>query len=171
MNKYIVLLTIFAVVAAIFTIPLLVNEVANAKTLKKIQFTKTITSMQDPGQGHESHQLAIILSPNMGTLYDGSLTYTASEPVQIVVLHEISKDDAKGQPTWTVDGNTVFGLTLVDTGTNAGSFEFTGAALALHTKNTNKFAATVSVDGWMRDRKSTRLNSSHIQKSRMPSSA
>jgi len=150
MNKYIILITIFAVVAVIFSVPLLVNEVANAKTLKKIQFTKTVTSMQDPGQGHEGHQLAIILSPNMVTLYDGSLTYTASEPVQIVVLHEIDKDDAKGQPTWTVDGNTVFALTLVDPGTSAGSFEFTGAALALHTKNTNKFTATVSVDGWMR---------------------
>ena len=150
MNKYIVLITIFVVVAAIFSVPLLVNEVANAKTLKKIQFIKTLTSMQDPAQGHEGHQLAIILSPNMGTLYDGSLTYTASEPVQIVVLHEIDKDDAKGQPIWTVDGNTVFGLTLVDPGTNAGSFEFTGTALALHTKNTNKFTATVSVDGWMR---------------------
>ena len=150
MNKYIVIITISIVVIGIFSISLLVNEAANAKTLKKIQFTKTLTSMQDPGQGHESHQLAIILSPNMNTLYDGSLTYTASEPVQIVVLHEINKDDAKGQPTWTVDGNTVFGLTLVDPGTNAGSFEFTGAALALHTKNTNKFTATVSVDGWLR---------------------
>src|SRR3989304_9343279 len=120
MNKYIILITIFVVVAVIFSVPLLVNEVANAKTLKKIQFTKTVTSMQDPGQGHEGHQLAIILSPNMVTLYDGSLTYTASEPVQIVVLHEIDKDDAKGQPTWTVDGNTVFGWTLVDPGTSAG---------------------------------------------------
>src|SRR3970040_164682 len=120
MNKYIILITIFAVVAVIFSVPLLVNEVANAKTLKKIQFTKTVTSMQD--QGHESHQLAIILSPNMVTLYDGSLTYTASEPVQIVVLHEIDKDDAKGQPTRTVDGNTVFGWTLVAPGTRAGSF-------------------------------------------------
>jgi len=150
MNKYIVIIAISIVVTGIFFIPLLVNETVNAKTLKKIQFTKTLTSMQDLGQGHESHQLAIILSPNMNTLYDGSLTYTASEPVQIVVLHEINKDDAKGQPTWTVDSNTVFGLTLVDPGTNAGSFEFTGAALALHTKNTNKFTATVSVDGWLR---------------------
>jgi len=150
MNKYIILITIFAVVAVIFSVPLLVNEVANAKTLKKIQFTKTVTSMQDPGQGHESHQLAIILSPNKGAIYDGSITYTASEPVQIVVLHEIDKEDAKGQPTWTVDGDTVFGLTLVDPGTNAGSYEFTGAALALHTKNTNKFTTTVSVDGWIR---------------------
>jgi len=150
MNKFMVMAIVIGAIAAIFLAPLLTDQFVNAKTLKKIQFTQTLTSMQDPGQGHESHQLAIILSPNKGAIYDGSITYTASEPVQIVILHEINKDDAKGQPTWTVDGNTVFGLTLVDPGTNAGSYEFTGAALALHTKNTNKFTATVSVDGWIR---------------------
>src|SRR5574342_274529 len=150
MNKYLVVAIITVVISMIFSIPLLTDQFVNAKTLKKIQFTQTLTSMQDPGQGHESHQLAIILSPNKGAIYDGSITYTASEPVQIVILHEINKEDAKGQPTWTVDGNTIFGLTLVDPGTSAGSYEFTGAALALHTKNTNKFTATVSVDGWIR---------------------
>ena len=150
MNKYLTIIIIAIFIATIFSVPLLTDQFVNAKTLKKIQFTQTLTSMQDPGQGHESHQLAIILSPNKGAIYDGSITYTASEPVQIVVLHEIDKEDAKGQPTWTVDGDTVFGLTLVDPGTNAGSYEFTGAALALHTKNTNKFTTTVSVDGWIR---------------------
>ena len=150
MNKYLVMAIIAVFIATIFSIPLLTDQLVNAKILKKIQFTQTLTSMQDPGQGHEGHQLAIILSPNKGAIYDGSITYAASEPVQIVILHEINKDDAKGQPTWTVDGNTVFGLTLVDPGTNAGSYEFTGAALALHTKNTNKFTTTVSVDGWIR---------------------
>src|SRR5574338_48848 len=150
MNKYLVVAIITVAISMIFSIPLLTDQFVNAKTLKKIQFTQTLTSMQDPGQGHEGHQLALILSPNKGAIYDGSITYTASEPVQIIVLHEMNKDDAKGQPTWTVDGNTVFGLTLVDPGTNAGSYEFTGAALALHTKNTNKFTATVSVDGWIR---------------------
>ncbi|HSD05554.1 MAG TPA: hypothetical protein VLB45_07395 [Nitrosopumilaceae archaeon] len=151
MNKYVVVIAIIAISATIFSIPLLTDQFVNAKTsTKKVQFTQTLTSMQDPGQGHESHQLAIILSPNKGSLYDGSLTYAASEPVQIVILHEINKDDAKGQPTWTVDGDTIFGLTLVDPGTSSGSYEFTGAAVALHTKNTNKFTATVSVDGWIR---------------------
>jgi len=150
MNKFMVMAIVIGVIAVIFSVPFLTDQFVNAKTLKKIQFTQTLTSMQDPGQGHESHQLAIILSPNKGAIYDGSITYTASEPVQIVILHEINKDDAKGQPTWTVDGDTVFGLTLVDPGTNAGSYEFTGAALALHTKTTNKFTATASVDGWIR---------------------
>lgn len=150
MNKYIILITIFAVSAVILSIPLLSNQYANAGMIKKIQFTQTLTSSQDLGQGHDSEQMAIILSPNNGTLYSGSLTYTASEPVQIIILHQIDKADAKGQPTWTVDGNTIFAETVVDLGTNAGSYDFTGAAVGLHSTNSAAFTTTVSVDGWIR---------------------
>src|SRR5438445_3763454 len=150
MNKYILLITIFTVVAVVLSIPLLADQYANAGMIKKIQFTETLTSLQDPGQGHENEQMAIILSPNNGTLYHGSLTYTASEQVQIVILHQIDKVDAKGQPTWTVDGNTIFAETVVDLGSNAGSYDFTGAAVGLHSTNSTTFTTTVSVDGWIR---------------------
>ena len=150
MNKILIIITISVVVASIILIPALTEQFADAKSRKKIHFTETLTSSQDPGQDHENHQLAIILSPNEGTLYDGSLTYTASEPVQIVVLHEIPSTQAVNQPTWTVDGETIYAISLINPNTNAGSFEFTGAALALHTMNTDQFTATVSVDGWIR---------------------
>jgi hypothetical protein len=126
------------------------DQFVDAGSRKKVHFTQTITSSQDPGQGHENHQLALILSPNEGTIYDGSMTFTSSEPVQIVVLHEIGSQDSKGQPTWTVDGKTTYGLSLIDLQKNSGSFEFTGAALALHSPNSKEFTTTVSVDGWIR---------------------
>jgi hypothetical protein len=126
------------------------DQFVDAGSRKKIHFTQTITSSQDPGQGHQNHQLALILSPNEGTLYDGSMTFTSSKPVQIVVLHEISSKQVKGQPTWTVDGNSVYGLSLIDLEEKSGSFEFTGAALALHSSDSKEFTVTVSVDGWIR---------------------
>ena len=46
----------------------------------------TLTSVQDPGVGHESHQLAIILPPT-DKVYKGILTYSASENIQLVALH------------------------------------------------------------------------------------
>ena len=150
MNKIIIIIALGVVIASIFVIPFFTEQFVDAKTVRKIHFTETITSSQDPGQGHESQQLALILSPNSGTLYDGSLTYTASQPVQIVILHEILKEQAKGQPTWTVDGKTVYGLTLINPGTTSGTTEFTGGALALHSMNAEPFTATVSLDGWIR---------------------
>ena len=126
------------------------DQLVDAGSRKKIHFTQTVTSSQDPGQGHENHQLAFILSPNEGTLYDGSMTFTSSEPVQIVVLHEINSQEIQGQPTWTINGNIVYGLSLIDSQKNSDSVEFTGAALALHSQNSKEFTATVSIDGWIR---------------------
>ena len=150
MKKILIIIVLGVFVAGIFTIPSFTDQFVDAKTLKKIHFTETISSSQDPGQGHQSHQLALILSPNEGSLFDGSLTYTSSEEVEILILHEILKEQDKGQPTWTVDGKTFYGLTLIEPKTNSGTIEFTGAALGLHSMKSNEFTATVSVDGWIR---------------------
>ena len=150
MRKLIAILIIGIFVTSLITISSFSDQFADAGSRKKIHFTQTFTSSQDPGQGHENHQLSLILSPNEGTIYDGSMTFTSSEPVQIVVLHEINSNDAKGQPTWTIDGETVYGLSLIDLQEKSGSFEFTGAGLGLHSPNSKPFTSTVSVDGWIR---------------------
>jgi hypothetical protein len=150
LNKLVVILILTIFVTGTLTISLIPDNFVDANSTKKIHFTKTITSSQDPGQGNENHQLVLILSPNKDTLYDGSITFSSSEPVQVAVLHEINSNDAKGQPTWTVDGNTIYALSLIDPTTKSDSIEFTGAALALHSPNSKEFTATVSVDGWIR---------------------
>jgi len=150
LNKKISILIIVLFVASIISISSISDQFVDAGSRKKIHFTQTITSSQDPGQGHQNHQLALVLSPNEGTLYDGSMTFTSSKPVQIVVLHEINSKEVKGQPTWTVDGNSVYGLSLINLEEKSGSFEFTGAALALHSSDSKEFTVTVSVDGWIR---------------------
>ncbi|MFM8658524.1 MAG: hypothetical protein ACKOCQ_01110, partial [Candidatus Nitrosotenuis sp.] len=76
--------------------------------------SKTVTSVQDPGVGHESHQLAVILPPSE-KIYKGMITFSASEPVQLVALSgPLAEGEDKGQPIWTPDGKTKFALTLVD---------------------------------------------------------
>ena len=150
MNKLIAILIVGIFAISIISISSISDQFVDAGSRKKVHFTQTITSSQDPGIGHENHQLALILSPNEGTLYDGSMTFTSSEPVQIAVLHEMNSQEEKGQLTWTVDRNTIYGLSLIDLQEKSGSFEFTGAALALHSQNSKEFTATVSVDGWIR---------------------
>ena len=120
-----------------------------AKKTASLKVPKTIsgivTSVQDPGQGHESHQLAVILPPIENT-YRGYITYSASENVQLVALHgPLKAGNAKSQAIWTTDGKTKFGLTFVDKETSSGVWQFTGNAVALHTKNTEPFTVTYSV--------------------------
>ena len=105
----------------------------------------TITSDKDPGIGHEMHQLAIILPPSKN-LYNGHLTYSASENVQIITLHgPLKKGEDKGQMFWTTDGKTKYGLTLVDQKSDSGIWTFTGKALAIHSMNEEPFTVTYSV--------------------------
>lgn len=150
MNRLILLSIVIIIGVLVISIPLLGNQIANAGSTKKIQFTQTVTSSQDLGIGHDSEQMAIILPPNSGSIYHGSITFSASQPVQIVILHQIDKSDSKGQPTWTVDGNTFYAQTIIDSNSNSGSLDFTGSALGLHSTNSSQFTATVSVDGWIR---------------------
>ena len=149
MNR-LLLLVIIIVGGLVISIPLLSDQLANAGSTKKIQFIQTITSTQDPGLDHGNEQIAIVLPPNSGSIYHGSITYSASQPVQIVILHQIEKGDSKGQPIWTVDGNTFYAQTTIDSNSNSGSLDFTGSAIGLHSTNSSQFTATVSVDGWIR---------------------
>ena len=73
MKKILVIIAIGIVITGIFVIPPLTDQMVGAGSTKKFHFTETITSSPDPGQGHESHQIALILSPNSGTLYDGTV--------------------------------------------------------------------------------------------------
>jgi len=98
MNRLLIAVIVAVAVGIIFSIPILSNNSVTAGTIKKIQFTQTLTSSQDPGLGHSDEQLAMVLLPSNGTLYSGTLTYTASEPVQVVILHQIDKSDPKASP-------------------------------------------------------------------------
>ena len=107
--------------------------------------TGTLDSMLDPGIGHETHQLAIILPPSEKT-YSGVLTYSASEPIQLIALHgPLAAGEDAGQAVWSPDGKTKFALTFVDDETNMGTWVFAGNALAVHTKNETSFTVSYSV--------------------------
>ena len=105
----------------------------------------TMTSQQDPGQGHEAHQIAVILPPT-DKVYVGRVTFSASEPVQYVTIHgPLAEGESRGQPIWSPMGDTTYALTLVDNGLKSGGWYFAGNALALHTMHDTPFTATYSV--------------------------
>ena len=62
---------------------------------QKIVQQGTVSSDVDPLKGHESHQAAVILSPrNDSAVYSGTLTFTASKPVQVAVINLYNLDNA-----------------------------------------------------------------------------
>jgi len=105
----------------------------------------TMTSVQDPGQGHEAHQIAVILPPS-DKVYVGKVTFSASEQVQYVTIHgPLAEDEIRGQPIWSPMGDTTYALTFIDNGLKSGGWFFAGNALALHTMHDTPFTATYSI--------------------------
>ncbi|MDA7958216.1 MAG: hypothetical protein MPI95_03885 [Nitrosopumilus sp.] len=132
------------VAAAVIAGAYAADQHADAGARKKIHFTQTFESSDDPGSdGH----MALLLAPGHGTLYVGTLTYAASAPASPVVLHELAPGAGAGQPTWSADGITTYAASVLGA-RESGSTEFTGAALAL--RSDAPFTATASVDAWTR---------------------
>ena len=149
--KLLVIIAIIGVLATgIVAVSSVSDQFATAGSIKKIHFTQTVTSLPSPGLGQEDHQLSLVLPPNEGTIYDGSMTFTSSTPVQVMILHDIQEGDSGGQAVWTVDDITHYALTLLEPSAMTGTVEFTGAALGLYTPASDKFVATLSLDGWTR---------------------
>jgi hypothetical protein len=133
------------------------NQVFAQQQDQAISFTVQTTSMfaQDPLPAHQAHQAVIAAPPREdGKIYSGVATFTASQPVKEVVLHGYTpsqvSDQAHGEPVNAPFGNGKVSVSLmkqfIDTPINAGSFVFTGNALAFHTLDGKLFTITYTVD-------------------------
>ncbi len=109
----------------------------------------TVQSMQDPGMGHESHSIAILLPPRDIPYQGGVVSYSATENLQLVALHgPLGPGEDKGQATWTADGENVYALTLIEDVGNMGVWTtFSGNALAFHTMNPDGFTVSYALGG------------------------
>ena len=103
------ILGVVAIVAAFGMIDATIYPMENQAFAQQqdqaISFTVQNTSMsaQDPLPGHEAHQAVIAAPPREdGRIYSGVATFTASQPVEVVVLHGYTpsqaSDQARGEP-------------------------------------------------------------------------
>ena len=129
------------------------ESVANMTGNVTIQ--KTGVSSTDPLPGHSAHQLVMALPPRSdGKVWVGTVTWTASKPVEVVVLHmynsSVTSDAAHGQPLTAPFGNGSVAISLVKTPSGtpvaSGSMPFAGNAVAFHTLNGDKFVVTYTAD-------------------------
>jgi hypothetical protein len=125
---------------------------------QKIVQQGLVTSSTDPLPGHEAHQSAVILRlRNDNSVYDGTLTFTASKPVEVQILHRSVNSTT---PTIPAEFGTLNVLPLPG---NAGSVTisniipeypegsfvatvpFSGNAISLHNIEGEPFVASYSV--------------------------
>jgi hypothetical protein len=124
-------------------------------TSDTVTIQKTGVSSPDPLPGHSAHQLVMALAPRSdGKVWVGTVTWTASKPVEVVVLHgynsSVTADAAHGQPLTAPFGNGAVAISLIKTPSGtpvaSGAMPFAGNALAFHTLSGDKFTVTYTVD-------------------------
>ena len=128
-------------------------------TSHEYRFTQTMDSALSPGLGHETHQIVRVLEPSDGIIYAGTVSYVASEPVDIVILHEMDNEDSRGQAIWRIDDDRVYGWTFMDIDSKAGYFEYSGAGLLFHTGG-DEFTVTYTAVGSAQESQTLDITSS-----------
>jgi hypothetical protein len=128
----------------------------------KIVQQGTVSSDVDPLKGHEGHQAAVILPPrNDSALYAGTLTYTASKPVQVAVINTYNIDNTTSsqaagrfgtlltaQAPWNTSATVtplMMNIDYVDSPTMSKMIPFVGNLVALHTMDGEPFIANYAV--------------------------
>ena len=128
----------------------------------KIVQQGTVTSDVDPLKGHEGHQAAVILPPrNDSALYAGTLTFTASKPVQVAVINKYDIDNAlssqaaerfgnllTAQAPWNTSATVtplMMNMDYLDSPTMSKMIPIVGNLVALHTMDGEPFIANYAV--------------------------
>jgi hypothetical protein len=128
----------------------------------KIVQQGTVTSDVDPLKGHEGHQAAVILPPrNDSALYTGTLTFTASKPVQVAVINKYDIDNASSsqaaemfgtiltaQAPWNTSATVtplMMNMDYLDSPTMSKMIPIVGNLVALHTMDGERFIANYAV--------------------------
>lgn len=120
-----------------------------------------VTSSVDPLPGHEAHQSATILRlSNDNAVYSGTLTFTATQPVEVQVLHRnMTTANATSIPeefgalsilqlpgnNGAVTISNIIPQFPEDATSFTSSIPFSGNAVALHNIEGEPFAATYTV--------------------------
>jgi hypothetical protein len=142
-------------------VPGVIPQQSNTDEQDTVTIQKTGVSSTDPLPGHSAHQLVMALPPRSdGKIWVGTVTWTASKPVELVVLQgynsTVKPDSEHGSPlTAPIGPGKEVAISLVKTNSGtpiaSGSFPFAGNALAFHTLSGAKFTVTYTVAATARE--------------------
>jgi hypothetical protein len=137
----------------------------NLLALDKVVIQNTSMSVPAPVRhpGQPSHEVVFALPlRNDGNIWSGTVTFTASKPIEVEVLHTYAPienpDSIHGEPYHAVlPGNKSIAIThlrhLVDvpieingTGISSGTLNFAGNALVFHKTSGEPFTVTYTID-------------------------
>jgi len=123
------------------------NETTSQETqVQQKMESKTIPSITEVHTGIADHQFVIVL-PSDDKIYDGKITWVASQPVLPAVLHgPLDSTQTKGQFAASIDeGKTTHAITVAAPQLLNGTYSFVGNGLIMHNIDNNSFWISYSV--------------------------
>lgn len=133
-----------------------------SQTIYRIQETQMSSAAPVAHTGNLPHAVVFALPlRDDGKIYTGRVTFTASKPIEVEVLHVYSPNqepDAEhgSPPTAVLNGTTITyshltgvvdnNYVLGDVPTASGTFEFAGSGLVFHKRSSEPFTVTYTID-------------------------
>lgn len=92
------------------------------------------------------HEVAIILPPETGKIYEGVIAYSASSKVQPSSLYgPVNQSERKGQLVASFDGKTFYAVTAIPADQTTGTWQFAGNVLIVHNPFGHPFKVNYTV--------------------------
>ena len=150
-----------ATVASVITVAAINQQEAEAvvKVSSSMKRHFSVQTSQESGAcafGGHNDQIVMAVPPRTdGRMWKGTVTWTASKPIEVTVLHGYDPGKATGleetgEPITATFADGTVALTMLKYGTgtagSAGTLNFAGDALAFHNSDGEPFAVTYSVD-------------------------
>lgn len=163
-RKTAALVVALAIVAAGATAMALQTAQAQQQNTSIARIQKTVMSAPAPvaAPGHATHQVVFALPlRDDGKIWSGTVTFTASKPIEIEVMHRyspaVAPDAEHGQPPVAVINGTtityshmtgIVDETIItgDSPISSGTFDFAGSSLVFHKRSGEPFTVTYTID-------------------------
>src|SRR5690606_23127325 len=121
--------------------------------LGKVVVTRTMTSIQEPGPGHEAHQVVMFLPPLAeDAIYSGTLTWAASVPIEVFTYHHYDGPTSNPPPLYAEPSNNVTYAPplffIPPDSVDHGSMQLAANAIGFHSLQGLEFTVTATFDGW-----------------------
>lgn len=133
-----------------------------SQTIYRIQETKMSSVAPVAHTGNLPHAVVFALPlRDDGKIYTGRVTFTASKPIEVEVLHvynpsQVPDAEHGAPPTAVLNGTTITyshltgvvdnNYVLGDVPTASGTFEFAGSGLVFHKRSSEPFTVTYTID-------------------------
>ena len=114
------------------------------------QQQQTQTSMPHNAKGHESHQAVYMQNASQGVVYNGTVTFNTSKPVDIIAYDDVTGQQQQQNTSatanvWDVNGNKYAPKTLMKNVTE-GTVNFEGAGILTHSTLSQPYTVTFTIN-------------------------